>query len=296
MAAAVIVLDGAVLFFFIKQMPVHDILLYSAIHSSAFVFIWAIRVRREAKESSRKHFEELQQMHSQLEQTHRELQIAHQELEEATALSLRYAVLEERTRIARDLHDSIGHGLTSVIVQLQALPFMIKMNEEKTNQTISTVLEVARQCLTEVRLVVHKMAEEDEDTGLVALKSLIKRVQDQSGLSISFRSLGVMSNWKPEMTEMLYRVLQEALTNVIRHAQATQVAVTVDEHASELTMTVKDNGIFNDDTEYEPGFGLAGMKARCEREGGSCTVQACHPHGMMLIVTVPTDMDTDAER
>lgn len=273
-----------------------EIVTYSFMHAGLFGLIVAIRLRQEANAVRRDHLLELSEMHAKLERAHLELQRAHRELEEATVRSLRYAVSEERTRIARDIHDSIGHGLTSVIVQMQALPFMIQANPAEAEQALGTVLDVARNCLTEVRNVVHRMARDDAGLGLAALKSLAKLVQEQSRLDIRFEVSGEVSPWSPEVSETLYRVLQEALTNVIRHADASAVEIRVQESGRELTMRVQDNGPFLDEAPPAAGFGMSGMKARCEAVGGSLAVRTRKPHGIELEATVPLDQETGREK
>ncbi|WP_187273828.1 sensor histidine kinase [Paenibacillus sp. N3.4] len=288
MAAAVILAD-LVIWLYTPQADLREIVMYAIIYTGMYGFLWGTRTRREANEIRKQHFNELSEMHAQLEQAHQELQLTHKGLEEATVRSLRYAVLEERTRIARDIHDSIGHGLTSVIVQLQALPYMIKTNPSEADNTLSNVLDVSRRCLTEVRAVVHQMAADDAGLGLLALRSLIRLVQEQSGLRISISITGTTDPWKPEISELLYRVLQEALTNVIRHAEATNVEVSVTESRKEIAMTIKDDGLFTGEAPPVAGFGLSGMRARSERAGGSFFMQTRQPHGLMLTVKVPLD-------
>ncbi|MBB3072723.1 signal transduction histidine kinase [Paenibacillus baekrokdamisoli] len=131
------------------------------------------------------------------------------------------------------------------------------------------------------------MVIDDAGLGLLALKSLIKLVQEQSGLSIPLTVSGTVTQWKPEIAELLYRVLQEALTNVIRHAEASIVEVSVCENEKEITMTLKDDGRCTGDVPPLPGFGLSGMRARCDRAGGSFLIRNCQPHGLMIIAKVP---------
>lgn len=272
-----------------------EIVTYSLMHAGLFGLIVAIRLRREARAARAAHVRELGDMHAKLEQAHLELQRAHRELEEAAVRSLRYAVSEERTRIARDIHDSIGHGLTSVIVQLQTLPYMIQANPADAEQALGTVLGVARDCLTEVRSVVHRMARDDAGLGLIALKSLAKLVQEQSRLDIRFDVAGEITPWSPEASETLYRVLQEALTNVIRHANASAVDIRVQESACTLTMIVADNGPFAADVPPAAGFGISGMRARCEAAGGTLAIRPRLPYGIELEATIPLSSETGRE-
>ncbi|OBZ14912.1 hypothetical protein A8L34_13590 [Bacillus sp. FJAT-27264] len=283
----VLMISGDALIFFLLKVQKNDILVASVLHLGTYIIFWGVRVRREATQSRMLYYEQLQAVHTELEQAHYQLQHTHNELEEATVQLLRYAVLEERTRISRDLHDSIGHGLTSVIVQLQALPFMMRSDAAEGEQALRTVLDVARRCLQDVRSVVRQMATDEAHLGLVALQSLIKQVQEQAGLTIEMAVDGDDKEWGTEISELLYRVLQEASTNVIRHAQASHVEVGITSDDRMLTLTVADNGIWHSASSVQPGFGLASMEARCERAGGNLRIQGVQPHGMRLVVTVP---------
>ncbi|MBM7565890.1 signal transduction histidine kinase [Paenibacillus sacheonensis] len=269
------------------QLVPNEILTYTLVHFVTYILLISTHQRWESKQAQQRYIRELSQMHAQLESAHQDLQQMHRDLEEATVRSLRFAVLEERTRIARDIHDSIGHGLTSVIVQLQALPYMIKANESEADQTMAAVLDVARNCLTEVRSVVHQMGRDDAGLGLIALKSLIRTVKEQSRLDIRFVTEGTITQWQPEIAEALYRILQEALTNIIRHANASEIEVSITESERELVMTAADNGPFRSESPPQPGFGMMNMMARCERIGGSFELRSQQPHGLRMTIRIP---------
>ncbi|OPA73394.1 hypothetical protein BVG16_29120 [Paenibacillus selenitireducens] len=285
LVSAMILTDALILY--MRQESDNTILLYSVVHAGIYLLFWGVRTKRLAAIASKQHYEQLQNMHLQLAQTHEALQQTHKELEEATVQSLRYAVLEERTRIARDLHDSIGHGLTSVIVQLQALPYMIQSNEADAERTLGTVLEVARGCLQDVRLVVHHMAVDDSSLGVVALRSLIQQIREHSNLQIDFSMSPSNGQLRYEIAEILYRILQEALTNVLRHAGASHVGVELIEREENMLLVVKDDGRYTEETTLTPGFGLSGVQARCESVGGSFTYRASKPHGLELTIKIP---------
>ncbi|WP_284240432.1 sensor histidine kinase [Paenibacillus glycanilyticus] len=285
--AAAVMAANAAFWQFSGQLAPNEIYTYSLVHAVTYILIISIRERSKSNQAERRYFRELSQVHAQLESAHQDLQQMHRELEEATVRSLRFAVLEERTRIARDIHDTIGHGLTSVIVQLQALPYMIKANEAEADQTLAAVLDVARNCLTEVRSVVHQMGRDDAGLGLIGLKSLIQTVKEQTRLQIRFSTEGTITQWHPEIAEALYRILQEALTNIIRHAHASVVEVSITESEEELVMTVVDDGPFLSDSPPQPGFGILNMKARCERIGGSFELRKQQPNGLRITIQLP---------
>ncbi|MCY9166423.1 sensor histidine kinase [Bacillus atrophaeus] len=260
-----------------------------------YVFFSSMRFRREARKEAERNHAELANMHVQLEQAHEELQKAHTELQEASVLSLRYAVLEERTRIARDIHDSIGHELTSVIVQLQSLPYILISSKEDSEKVIQNVLTVARECLQEVRSVVHQMGRSESMVGLSALRGLIHQVEERSGLSISLDTAGLQEeSWPQNISETIYRVLQEALTNTIRHASASRIAVVICNDDAHLHMKITDNGQFTGNLTF--GFGLSGMKDRAEQAGGSLSVKAVQPSGLQIELSLPLTTTNKEQR
>ncbi|ASB72038.1 sensor histidine kinase [Bacillus subtilis] len=263
-----------------------DIISNISIMIGLYVFFSSMRFRREARKEAERNHAELAKMHVQLEHAHKELQKAHAELQEASVLSLRYAVLEERTRIARDIHDSIGHELTSVIVQLQSLPYILKSSKEDSENVIQNVLSVARECLQEVRSVVHQMGRSESMVGLTALRGLIHQVEERSGLHVSLDTAGLSEeSWPPNVSETIYRILQEALTNIIRHADASHAAAVISNDKSHLYVTITDEGQFTGSLTY--GFGLTGMKERAEKAGGSLTFSAVQPSGLKIELSLP---------
>ncbi|MGD8189333.1 sensor histidine kinase [Brevibacillus ginsengisoli] len=292
----IVIISVDTVIFFLRQEQPNMMIDYLIVSIGIYVLFWGSRMKREATIASKRHYEQLREVHAELEQAHKELQKTHSELEDATVRLLGFAVLEERNRISRDLHDSIGHGLTSVIVQLQALPYIMKTDAAEADVSLKTALEVARRCLQDVRTVVHQMAVDDAGLGLIAVQSLVKQVREQGGLDIALVVNGQVSKWNPEISESMYRILQEALTNVIRHAHASQVEVAVSESEDELTMMVTDDGVWMNGTQISLGFGLSSMKARSERAGGSLWIQQVVPHGMRLIVKMPLrDKDWQTE-
>ena len=282
-----IILAGNGLLLVAAEVELHQIWLYTMAYMVTYIFCWGARIKRESRRESERHYTELQAVHAELSQAHDELQHTHEELERATVRLMHYAVLKERSRISMDLHDSIGNRLTSAIVQLQAIPYMMKVDANEADKAIGTVLGVVRQSLQEVRTVAHQMGSSEAGLGLVALNSLVNEVQELTGCSIELHYAGQRKTWTPETSELLYRILQEALSNIIRHAQASKVSVHIKEQEEDLFMQVEDNGVFTRHQALVPGFGLSSMGARCERAGGSMSIEAIHPHGMKLTVCIP---------
>jgi signal transduction histidine kinase len=245
-----------------------------------FVCIRAINIFKEAYRLSQLHLQELNE-------AHRELQQMHEALQEASVHSMRYAALTERTRLARDMHDGLGHQLTSLIVQLQALEIMLPGDPVQAANAVPGMLEAARQAMAEVRLVVGAWREDESGLGLAALKGLVSQSAAHAHLALEFQQDDDLSDWSVEASVALYRILQEALTNIIRHAEATTAGIQVQERNQQVILTVSDNGRYTENTELAPGFGIKGIMERSQALGGSCTFAQNRPHGLRVQVRLP---------
>src|SRR5215472_384189 len=242
--------------------------------------IRAINVYKESYRLSQKHVQQLAEAHQELQQMHATLQ-------EASDHSMRYAALAERARLARDMHDGMGHQLTSLIVQLQALEIMLPGDPQQAARAVPVMLEVARKAMGEVRQVVRAWQEDESGLGLVALQGLVLQCAAHSRLALEFQQQGELSEWSVELSVALYRVLQEALTNIMRHAEATTVTIQVQERDQQVILTVSDDGCYMANTELSPGFGIKGIMERSQSLRGSCTLSQNQPHGLNLQVVLP---------
>lgn len=247
-----------------------------------FIGIRSRRIRQEAYQTNQLHLKELNEAHMKLQE-------AHSELQEASVYSMRYAALEERTRLAREIHDGIGHQLTSLIVQLQALEIMLPEDPEKASQSVTQLLQISRQAMAEVRLAVREWSDDEMGLGLVALKGLVSQTQSRSAIQFKFSQDTEVSEWPIETSIVLYRVLQESLTNVLRHSNARSVSVHIKEIDSEISMIVSDDGSYEGGTPLTPGFGLKGIMERCRLHGGTCRVVPEKPHGLRIEVLIPIE-------
>jgi len=259
---------------------------HSFVDILAFLGLFAgVRSRRIRKEAYR-----LSKLHlAELNEAHRKLQDALAELEAATVHSMRYAALEERTRLARDIHDGLGHELTSLIVQLQKLEIMLPENNEQASETVSQLLHISRQAMAEVRRAVREWSDDEMGLDLVALKGLVSQTQGRSSIQFSFVQDSDVSEWHTDTSVTLYRVLQESLTNVLRHSNAASVAVRIKEVDDLIMLTVADDGEFTESMSLTPGFGLKGIVERCRLLGGSCTFTQEKSHGLRIEVKVPIE-------
>ena len=245
--------------------------------------IRAINIYKEAYRLGQLHLQELNEAHQELQQTHEALQ-------EASVHSMRYAALAERTRLARDMHDGLGHQLTSLIVQLQALEIMLPGDPAQAANAVPAMLEIARKAMAEIRLAVRDWSEDESGLGLIALKGLVSQSAAHSHLALEFHQDDDLSDLPVEMSVALYRILQEALTNIMRHAEATLASIQVQERYQQVILTVSDNGHYTEHTPLTPGFGIKGIMERSQSLGGSCTISQNQPHGLKLQVMLPNTL------
>lgn len=248
-----------------------------------YAVIRGSQLQGQAKRLAELHLKELNAAHQALRR-------AHAELEEASVQSVRFAALAERSRIARDVHDVIGHNLTTLIVQLQALRHVLPTDVQTAADLLPGMLEVARTGMDEVRHAVREWEQDDTGLGIIALRGLASQVESQTALRIEFMANEDMREWPFDVSIVLYRALQECFTNILRYAKAHAVRVHVREKDNHVCLTVADDGCYTGDPLLQPGFGMKGMLERCTSVGGTCTFTVNPPHGLTVNVQVPLQM------
>jgi signal transduction histidine kinase len=200
----------------------------------------------------------------------------------------RLAAAEERTRIARDLHDSAGHAINVILVQAGAARLLQKENPERSREALQTIEEVARETLGEIDQLVAALREDDlrEDAdgrvepplGLAVLDMLTARHRS-AGLSVSVRERGSRRPLPPALDQAAYRILQEALTNAARHGDGSaEVEISFESSLLELGIS---NPIRLERVPGEAGHGLVGMRERAALLGGS--VEAGASNGVFRV-------------
>ena len=195
---------------------------------------------------------------------------------EARALHLelerREAIAEERARIARELHDVIAHSVSVMTVQAGAAEEMLKVDPARALEPVRAVQETGRQALVEMKRLVGMLREHDEEVGLAPqpgvaeLERLVARMRD-AGLPVELRIEGTPRPLPIGVDLSAYRVVQEALTNALKHAGASAALVTLHYGERDLTVEVTDEGPRR--AEQPGGHGLIGMRERVGIFGGT---------------------------
>lgn len=212
-------------------------------------------------------------------------------LEEYTKEIEKVTLLEERNRLARDLHDTIGHTYTSVIMGLDAASFLLGKSTDEAKEQIDRLSVVMRKSLGEIRNHIHQISPTDEEG---ELSSQLERIVTEFALHtktiIHFEYIGSKEKRVSSQGNItLIRCLQESLTNAVRHGQAKNILVTFEEDSTHFILTIKDNGIGIRDIKF--GFGQNGMKERLESLQGKLAVESKVNIGTIVTCFLPVLTD-----
>ena len=218
-----------------------------------------------------------------------DLQAAHRQLQEYAAQVEELAVAQERNRLSRDLHDTLGHRLTVSIVQLEGAERLIAGAPERASKMVNSVRQQLNEGLREVRRTVG-MLRTPVTTDLSLPKALHELAIDfEKATQLPIRV--TVPDSLPPLPEAhrlaVYRAAQEALTNVQRHAQASQASLTIGLSAELLTLCVRDNGIGLPNEAEQQGFGLRGMRERIMQLGGSVELRSAKTDGTTVLIQLP---------
>jgi signal transduction histidine kinase len=219
-----------------------------------------------------------------------------QELAEANRKLVRYAstleqlaVSQERNRLARELHDTLAHALSGLAVQLDAIATVWDPIPTKARRMLERALSITRIGLDETRRALQDLrASPLEDLGLgLAIRSLAEGVADRGNLTLELDVPEHITNLSPEVEQCYYRVAQEALENVLRHANARSISVSLWQRDGQLTMQFSDDGtgFTAASMAADDRFGLKGMQERAELIGGTLEVKSNAGQGTTIRLT-----------
>lgn len=196
------------------------------------------------------------------------------------AAQARRAVSDERLRMAHELHDSVGHGLAVIAMQAGVALHVLDREPDKVRESLEAIRDTSRRSLDGLRSQLEVMREPDRDdaprhpdVGLAELDVLFGRIR-AGGVDVRADVGAGLSGVSAEVDVAAYRIVQEALTNVLRHAGASRAEVSVRQAHGEVSVEVVDDGTAGppaDDPVQGSGSGIAGMQARAEALGGMVT-------------------------
>jgi signal transduction histidine kinase len=216
-------------------------------------------------------------------------------LERERDIEARAAVAEERARIAREMHDVVAHSLSVMVVQAEAAEAMLDADPERARRPIAAVQDTGRQALGELRRMLGALRERaDEDPalapqpGLAGLDDLVGNVRD-AGLPVTVTVRGEPRPLPPGVDLSAYRIVQEGLTNALRHAGPARATVSLEYGPRELRLEVADDGRGHDPASNGGGHGLVGMRERVAMYGGTLRTGPGPSGGFVVEVVLPLE-------
>lgn len=205
------------------------------------------------------------------------------------------AVAEERNRIARELHDVIGHSVSVMTVQASAVRRRLRPDQAVEREALETVESMGREALGEMRRMVGVLRQSGDGSdrepppGLSQLDGLIEKFR-RAGLPVTLERCAGDRALAPGLDLTAYRLIQEGLTNALRHAQApSYVTVSVEHGVGDVRVAVRDDGIGRPGEADEAAHGLLGMRERVAVYGGTLVAGPRAHRGFELVATLPVD-------
>jgi len=214
-----------------------------------------------------------------------DLEKANTQLRAHAAQAEELATTRERNRLAREIHDGVGHYLTVINIQLEAARAVFDKDPAKARQAVEKATRLSKEALDDVRRSVGTLRTDDSRP---ALPAALHQLVSDAGIPVDFTVAGESRRLSSAIEHALYRAAQEGLTNVRKHAQATQTRLRLDfRNPSNVCLSVIDDGQGPTPRDAAPGYGLKGMHERIELLGGKVSANARNPGGFELIVEVP---------
>ena len=279
--AAILYLGGQMLQIFVYY---PDRFSWYQVFSQSFVGMFALAVHFVGAQIAMAFYRQ----YLKLNQTLKQLDDSKKELEKAYAVVAEVTALEERQRIAKEIHDTAGHSITTVIMQTESAKRMIESNPAEAKGKIVAANLQARHALEELRDSVHLLSGVKENQTLkIALENIIHESTDGTGITI--RSNIEEMDVSQAKFRFLCNTLKEGVSNGLRHGNATAFWFECRKQDNKIYFLLSDNGTGVKAETLQVGFGLSSMRERALSLGGELTFSSEKGEGFELTLTLPTD-------
>jgi PAS domain S-box-containing protein len=203
------------------------------------------------------------------------------------------AALEERQRLARELHDSVSQAIFSISLHASTASTLLTRNPDKVAEPIDHIRSLAQAAMAEMRALIFELRPESlENEGLVAaLTKQVAATRVRHYLDVSAQ-LCAEPDLPLDVKEAIYRIAQESLHNIVKHARASRIDISLNCEDGFVTLELQDNGVGFDTSGQFPGhLGLHSMRERATRFGGTFTIESSRGHGTRTQVRIPAHLD-----
>lgn len=253
---------------------ISNILLFSLTLIFALLLINALLAERQSRE--------------QLQVVYQELELTHTQLRQYALRIEDQATLQERNRIAREIHDGLGHTLAAQTIQINNALLYWQSNNDKSLIFLKQAKQLGADALLEIRRSISVLRSNPLQGQPLetAINKLVSDFQATTGIEVSC-NLYLPLSLPLEINTTIYRILQESLTNISKHAEAKSVVVTLQQQTELIYLSIEDNGTGFDPTQNTTGFGLQGMRERAAASGGKFYLDSQPGKGCQITVDLP---------
>lgn len=226
-------------------------------------------------------------LNKKLSETASELKIANMQLEDYAQTMEENAKMKERNRLAREIHDILGHSLTSITTGLEACVAIIGFEPELAKKQLVKILELSRKGLDDVRRSVRELKVDmiSKAELIPAITAMVNDINECTPVKIDMEINGKILKLKEDEEQTVYRIVQESITNAIRHGKANRILLHIDYHDHMMTVMIKDNG--NGSIHIEEGFGLTHIRERVLMLNGTMKYDTQLGEGFTIQVEIP---------
>ena len=273
------------------EITINKILLTGLLNGIGFIFVFLITYLVKHQVNQRNFINE----------TLKELEYKNKKLEESQKQLENMAVIKERNRIAHDIHDTVGHTLTTVLVGTEAAKRLIDKDPELSKEKLSLAQEQVRKGLNDIKNSIRDIKDHDEIIDFKnTVSNLIKETKQQTDINVDSH-ISVSNRISQTKQKVILRALQEGLTNGIKHGNSTYFKFNLTEDQGCVYFNLEDNGTESKDSDTctgtgtDMGFGLNFMKDRVEELGGSLTANSKPNGGFVLSIEIPVEEGENCE-
>lgn len=248
----------------------------------SFIFVYGFVFLARFQMNQR---EMIQKTSKALEDKTKKLQKAYENLQKSYEIQEELIVLKERNRIAGEIHDTVGHTLTTVLIEIEAGKRLIEKDKILACEKLELAQEQVRKGLNDIRKSVRTIKSGGDVLEFIpSLEALMEETEKHTNVKFHY-SFNDIPDLTQHIKKVLYRALQEGITNGIRHGQADEFYVDLGYKDNTVMLNIKDNG--HGFSELEEGFGLSNMRYKVEAIGGTLKVKSEEGIGCTLNIEIP---------
>lgn len=235
---------------------------------------------------------EAQFFYDKLRISEENLKKANEELENLTTTIEEVTVLRERNRISREIHDSVGHALSTAMIQLSAMERIAEVNNDPLGEMAKSLREFINESFQDVKKAVKDLKPDEYENfeGVIRITEACKTFEKLSGVKVKINISEDKWILSTKQSQNLYRVTQEILSNALRHGKATEIKIIMNYLENEMVMSFKDNGVGTDKIE-ETGVGLKSIRERIQELDGMITIESKKGEGFFVKITIPKERE-----